>query len=152
MATQTLGRRATRLGPPWLLLTLLVLASTACDANLGGATNQRYNAVRRAAVAYELRTRGPADELLVDFGFLEWRDNLGFTSGRTVWLNPIAPDEFFSQRDPGRSYIYLRTPTEHGDDVLIEVERSGAQGVHTRQLTLRQSGGVWQVVADEALR
>ena len=150
--TRILERRAVGDGPLVLLLTLLALASTGCDASLGGATNQRYNAVRRAAVAYELRTRGPADDLLVDFGFLEWRDNLGFTGGRTVWLNPVARDEFFSLRDPGRSYIYLRTPTDQGDDVLIEVERNGAQATHARQLTLRQSGGVWQVVADAPLR
>ena len=149
---QTLGRCAARVGPLVLLLALAALASTGCDASLGGATNQRYNAVRRAAVAYELRTRGPADELLVDFGFLEWRDNLGFTSGRTVWLNPVARDEFFAGRDPDRSYIYLRSPAEQEGELLVEVERGGPVGVHAHQLTLKMQSSSWQVVADAVLR
>jgi hypothetical protein len=138
---------------PRLVLALLALATVACGAvGFGGATNQRANAARRAALAYELQTRGPADEVLVDFGFLEWRDNLGFPDGRTVWLNPVAQAEFFAERDPRRSYIYLRTPAEQGEDVLIQVERGGPDAVQARLLTLRPGGAAWQVVADEVLR
>jgi hypothetical protein len=137
--------------PSRLVMALLALTTVACGAvGLGGATNQRDNAVRRAALAYELQTRGPADEVLVDFGFLEWRDNLGFPDGRTVWLNPVAQSEFFAERDPRRSYIYLRAPVARGEDVLIQVERGGPDPGQARLLTLRLSGAAWQIVGDEA--
>ncbi len=136
-----------------VVLALALLASLACNlVGLGNPTNQRDNAVRRAALSYELQTRGPADELLVDFGFLEWRDNLGFTDGRTVWLNPVARDEFFAERDARRTYIYLRSPTEQDDDMLLEVERGGPGGIAVHRLTLRLEGGAWQVTGDEESR
>jgi hypothetical protein len=136
-----------------LVLVLGVLASLACNiGGLGNATNQRDNAVRRAALTYELQTRGSADELLVDFGFLEWRDNLGFIDGRTVWLNPAARDEFFAERDPRRTYIYLRSPAEQDGNVLLEVERGDPDSVHVHRLTLRVESGAWQVTGDDELK
>jgi hypothetical protein len=92
-----------------------------------------------------------ADEVLVDFGFLEWRDNLGFSGGRTVWLNPVARAEFLAQRDPRRTYIYLRTPVDAGDSVHIEVERGGPEARTSRRLVLHPTADGWLVTADEAL-
>ena len=131
-------------------LAMLALVTTACTAGLGGATNQRDNAVRRVALAHELQLRGPADEVLVDFGFLDWRDNLGFSGRRTVWLNPIARDEFFAERDASRTYIYLRSPIQQGEEIAMQVERGSSSGVQLHQLTLRHESGAWKVVADVA--
>jgi len=131
-------------------LAMLALVTTACAAGLGGATNQRDNAVRRVALAHELQLRGPADEVLVDFGFLDWRDNLDFTGRRTVWLNPIAREEFFAERDASRTYIHLRSPIQQGEDVAMQVERGSSSGVQLHQLTLRHESGAWKVVADVA--
>lgn len=145
-------RQAVRPGA-WLpALALLALASLACNlVGLGDQTNQRNNAVRRVALAHEVESRGPVDEVLVDFGFLEWRDNLGFTGGRTVWLNPVARDEFLAQRDPQRTYIYLHSPVDEGDAVAIEVERGGPAATQARRLTLHLGEGGWQVTGEEVL-
>jgi len=137
---------------PVLALAVLALAGLACNlVGFGDATNQRNNAIRRAALAYELSVRGPADEVLVDFGFLEWRDNLGFSGGRTVWLNPVARDEFLAQHDPRRTYIYLHYPVDAADSVIIEVERGGPDGRTTRRLVLRPTADGWVVTGDDAL-
>ena len=137
---------------PAVALVGLTLASLACNlVGFGDATNQRNNAVRRAALAHEISARGPADEVLVDFGFLEWRDNLGFSGGRTVWLNPVARAEFLAQRDPRRTYIYLHTPVDAGDSVHIEVERGGPEARTSRRLVLHPTADGWLVTADEAL-
>lgn len=135
----------------WLLIVLTFASSAAClGGGLGDAVNQRNNALRRAALAYELRTRGKADEVLVDFGHLEWRDNLGF-DGRTVWLNPFAREEYLALRDPQRSYIYLHFPQQEDGDFTIEVERGGPAGILRHRLRLRLQGANWVVVQDEAL-
>jgi hypothetical protein len=118
----------------------------------GGETNQRNNAVRRAALNYEIDTRGPADELLVDFGLLEWRDDLGFAAGRTVWLSPVARDEFLVERNPECTYIYLHAPIEAGETATIEVTRGGPTATTSHRLTLYASAGAWQVVGDEPLQ
>jgi hypothetical protein len=133
----------------YCVLLLLALISASCSFGFNPALIRRNNEVRRAALAYELQVRGPADEVLVDFGYLEWRDNLGFTNGNTVWLNPAARDEYFALRDAHRSYIYLREPQELDGAVSIVVERGGPAGVQSHQLTLRQTGGAWQVAHDE---
>lgn len=143
-ATSTIGRL------PMLVLVVLALSSLACNlVGFGDAKNQRNNAIRRAALEHELAARGPVDEVLVDFGFLEWRDNLGFSGGRTVWLNPVARDEFLAQRNPQRTYIYLHMPADDGDTVHIEVERGGPDGQVTRRLVLQPSDTGWEVVQEE---
>ncbi|MCS7261073.1 MAG: hypothetical protein NZ765_09865 [Anaerolineae bacterium] len=135
----------------WLLVMLIFGSSAACiSGGLGDAENQRNNALRRAALAYELRTRGEADEVLVDFGHLEWRDNLGF-AGRTVWLSPFAREEYLALRDPQRSYIYLHSPQQENGDFTIEVERGGPAGIRRHRLRLRIQDASWVVVRDEAL-
>ncbi|PWH20719.1 MAG: hypothetical protein DDG58_01345 [Ardenticatenia bacterium] len=141
------------LRPVWigLLIVLVFGSSAAClSGGLGDAENRRNNALRRAALAYELRTRGAADEVLVDFGHLEWRDNLGF-EGRTVWLNPFAREEYLTLRDPHRSYIYLHLPRQEDGDFTIEVERGGPSGSLRHRLRLRLQGASWVVVQDEAI-
>ena len=121
------------------LLVLLALVSSSCSFGFNPALIRRNNDVRRAALAHEVQMRGSADEVLVDFGYLEWRDNLGFVDGDTVWLNPAARDEYFAVRDP----------LDLDDAISIVVERGGAAGAQSHQLTLRQTGGAWQMVADE---
>jgi hypothetical protein len=132
-----------------LVLLLFILVSASCSFGFDPAFIRRNNAVRRAALAYEVQVRGSADELLVDFGYLEWRDNLGFADGNTVWLNPAARDEYFALRDAQRSYIYLHDPLDVDGGVSIRVERGGPAGVQSHQLTLRYEGGIWRVVADQ---
>lgn len=135
----------------WLLIVLIFGSSAACfSGGLGDAGNRRNNALRCAALTYERHTRGEADEVLVDFGHLEWRDNLGF-DGRTVWLNPFAREEYLSLRDPQRSYIYLRLPQQEDGDFTIEVERGGPTGTLRHRLRLRLEGSSWAVVQDEVL-
>ncbi|MGC8879106.1 MAG: hypothetical protein ACP5R2_07775 [Anaerolineae bacterium] len=137
----------------WIgLLTVLVFGSSAAclSGGLGDAENRRNNALRRAALTYELRTRGTADEVLVDFGQLEWRDNLGF-EGRTVWLNPFAREEYLTLRDPQRSYIYLHLPQQADGDFVIEVERGGPSGILRHRLRLRLQGESWEVIQDEEI-
>ena len=135
----------------WLPIVLILVSSAACvSGGLGDAENRRNNALRRAALAYELHTRGDADEVLVDFDHLEWRDNLGF-DGRTVWLNPFAREEYLTLRDPQRSYIYLHFPQQEDGDFTIEVERGGPSGSLRHRLRLRLQGTDWVVVQDEAI-
>jgi len=135
----------------WLPIVLILVGSAACvSGGLGDAENRRNNALRRAALAYELRTRGGADEVLVDFGHLEWRDNLGF-DGRTVWLNPFARDEYLALRDPRHSYIYLHFPQQMEGDFVMEVERGDPSGTFKHRLKLRLQDGSWVVIEDEAI-
>lgn len=135
----------------WLLIALVLGGSAACvSGGLGDAENRRNNALRRAALAYELRTRGDADEVLVDFGHLEWRDNLGF-NGRAVWLSPFAREEYLALRDPRRSYIYLHLPQRIEGDFVIEVERGSPSGTSRYRLRLRFQGEIWVVVEDKAI-
>ncbi len=133
------------------MLIILSLSSAACiSGGLGDAENQRNNALRRAALAYELRMRGGADEVLVDCGYLEWRDNLGF-EGRTVWLTPFAREEYLALRNPQSTYIYLHLPQRMDGHFIIEVERSGTSGLLKHRLGLQLQGKMWLVVQDERI-
>lgn len=137
------GRRAACLALAGLLVSTLSCAVAA-------PASPQDNAVRRAALAYELAQRGPVDEVLVAFGLLDVRDNLGFQGGNTVWLNPVAQGEYFRQRDASRTYLYLYNLGYDNDGAHIDVDRGGPSGLQTRRLTLRAGGsGGWQVIADE---
>jgi hypothetical protein len=135
--------------PIILVVLILLLGTLACG--IGGPVTRRNNEVRRAALAYELSTRGPVDEVLVAFGLTEVRDNLGFEGGNTVWLNPFAQAEYFRQRDTSRSYLFLHDLNYDGDAASILIDRGDASGVQYRKLTLRREGGDWEVVSDEAV-
>ena len=130
-----------------LALSLLFLGGVACG--VGGTAAHRRNDVRRTALAHEVATRGPADELLVAFSFTEVRDNLGFEGGNTVWLNPVARGEYARHRDVDKSYIFLHPPSEDGSSVSIVVDRGDASGVQSRQLTLERKEGNWVVVSEQ---
>ena len=118
------------------VLSLLLLSGIGCG--VGGPVTHRNNDIRRAALDYEMATRGGADEVLVAFGYLEVRDNLGFQGGNTVWLNPVAQAEYFRDRDEGRSYIFLRGLAGDNGVASITVDRADAEGVESWQLSLRR--------------
>lgn len=136
--------------PVVLILLASILSTLACG--IGGPITRRNNDVRRAALAYELSTRGPVDEVLVAFGLAEVRDNLGFTGGNTVWLNWTAEAEYFRQRDPSKSYLFLHDLNYDQGMASILVDRADKRGVQYRKFTLRREGATWQVASDETSR
>jgi len=136
--------------PVVLILLASILSTLACG--IGGPITRRNNDVRRAALAYELSTRGPVDEVLVAFGLTEVRDHLGFTSGNTVWLNWTAEAEYFRQRDPSKSYLFLHDLNYDQGMASILVDRADKRGVQYRKFTLRREGATWQVASDETSR
>jgi hypothetical protein len=135
--------------PITLILLTLLLSALACG--VGGPMTRRNNDVRRAALAYELSTHGPVDEVLVAFGLTEVRDNLGFEGGNTVWLNQFAQAEYFRQRDANKSYLFLHDLNYEDGTASILMDRGDASGVLSRKLTLRREGNAWQVVSDEVM-
>jgi hypothetical protein len=135
--------------PIALAVLLLLLSASACG--ISGPITRRNNEVRRAALAYELSTRGPVDEVLVAFGLTEVRDNLGFEGGNTVWLNRFAEAEYFRQRDTNQSYLFLHDLNYDGDTASILIDRGDASGVQYRKLTMRRESDAWEVVSDEAV-
>jgi hypothetical protein len=131
-----------------ILIPALVIILSTLACGIGGPISGRNNDIRRAALAYELATRGPVDEVLVAFDFTEVRDNLGFKGGNTVWLNWAAEGEYFRQRDATKSYLFLHDLNHDGDNASILIDRGDSGGVQHRKLSLREEGGVWSVVSD----
>ena len=81
-----------------IVVSVLILLVTTLACGVGGPVTRRNNEVRRAALAYELSTRGTAGEVMIAFRLTEVRDNLGFEDGNTVWLNPLAERDYFRKR------------------------------------------------------
>jgi hypothetical protein len=133
----------------FLAAAVLLLSSLGCG--LGGLNSWLNNDVRRAALDYELQTRGPTGEVMVAFGLTEVRDNLGFLDGNTVWLNPIAEGEYFRDRDAGLDYVFLHHLSRDGDTASIVVDREEGGTVRSFQLQLEQQNGVWQVTGETPL-
>ncbi len=131
------------------LLTLLVIPLSTLACGIGGPISGRNNDIRRAALAYELATRGPVDEVLVAFDFTEVRDNLGFKGGNTVWLNWAAEGEYFRQRDTTKSYLFLHDLNRDDGNASILADRGDSGGVQHFKLSLREEGDAWAVVSDE---
>ena len=130
-----------------LVVFTLLLTTLACGT--GGLVTWRNNEIRRAALAYELSTRGTVDEVMVAFGLTEVRDNLGFEDGNTVWLNRFAEGEYFRKRDASKTYLYMYDLDYDDGTASILIDRGDADGVTTRVLSLRQEGDTWEVVSDE---
>jgi hypothetical protein len=135
--------------PLVLILLAFLLSTLACGA--GGPIARRNNGIRRAALAYELSTRGSVDEVLVAFGLIEVRDNLGFEGGNTVWLNRFAQAEYLRQRNANQTYLFLHTLNYDDGAASIIIDRGNEDGVLSRKLTLRLEEDVWRVVSDEPL-
>jgi hypothetical protein len=133
-----------------LIVALLLIPFSMLACGIGGPISGRNNDIRRAALAYELSTRGPVDEVLVAFDFTEVRDNLGFKGGNTVWLNWAAEDEYFRQRDTTKSYLFLHDLNREDGSASILADRGDNGGGQHHKLSLREEGGVWAVVSDEA--
>jgi len=130
-----------------LVVVTLLLTTLACGT--GGPVTRRNNDIRRAALAYELSTRGAADELMVAFGLTEVRDNLGFEDGNTVWLNRFAEGEYFRKRDTSQTYLYMYDLNYEDGAASLSIDRGENDAVTTRVLSLRQAGETWEVVSDE---
>jgi hypothetical protein len=143
------GRAKVKRNPILLAFLMLLLSTLACGT--GGLVTRRNNELRRAALAYELSTRGPVDEVMVAFGLTEVRDNLGFEGGNTVWLNQFAQAEYFRKRDANQSYLFLHDLDYEGRTATIVIDRGDANGIQYRRLTLRREGTAWEVVSDEPL-
>jgi len=135
----------------WILFVLLLLITSNVACGTGGLAAHRNNAIRRAVVAYELSERGPTDELLVAFGFMEVRANLGFPAGNTVWLQPVAQMEYLDHRNVNRSYIFLHRPEGEGDTATVVVDRGSETADQSYQLTLHREKAAWLVVKDVPL-
>jgi hypothetical protein len=135
--------------PIALVALSLLLTTLACGT--GGPVTRRNNEIRRAALAYELSTRGTTGEVMVTFGATEVRDNLGFEDGNTVWLYPLAERDYLRKRDPDKAYLFLHDLDYAEGTASILVDRGDASGLESRRLTLRREGDVWEVVSDEAL-
>ncbi len=133
----------------FFILTLLLIPLSALACGIGGPIPGRDNDIRRAALAYELATRGPVDEVLVAFDFAEVRDNLGFKGGNTVWLNWAAQGEYFRQRDATKSYLFLHDLNRDDGSASLLADRGASGGVQHFKLSLREEGGAWAVVSDE---
>jgi len=133
--------------PVGLVLSILLLSALACGT--GGPATRRNQDVRRAALAYELSTRGPVDEVLVAFGLTEARANLGFEGGNTVWLHPYAEAEYLRTRDASQSYLFLHAVNYTDGDATILVDRGDGAAVQSHQLTLQLEDNAWKVAADE---
>ena len=132
-----------------LVLLTLFLSMLACG--VGGPVTRRNNDIRRAALAHELTTRGPVDEVMIAFGLNEVRDNLGFENGNTVWLNQFAEGDYFRNRDPGQTYLFLHD-LDYADGIAsIVVDRGDTAGIQSRTLTLRWEDTTWEVVSDDPL-
>jgi hypothetical protein len=133
-----------------LVASMLLLSLLACGT--GGVVTRRNNQIRRAALAYELTTHGPVDEVLVSFGLTEVRENLGFEGGNTVWLNQFAVNEYLRTRDKDKSYLFLHEPDYEDETASIVIDRGEANGVQSYQLTLRREAGAWEVSSEQSVQ
>lgn len=133
-------------------LAVLFILPALLACGWGGTMGQRYHDIRRAAVAYELETRGSTNEVLAAFVITETRANLGFDAGNTVWLLPVAEQPYLQTRNPDQSYIYVQRPSAEEDGMYsVVVERNDRSGLRRYQLTLQTQDGHLVVVKDELL-
>lgn len=133
------------------ILILLILPMLAC-----GYINPVYqanNEVRLAVYEYERETRGKVDDLVIDFQRNEPR--IVFTGqnengGRTVWLFRIGAREFFAQRPPEKSYLYIQNIDYNDDNTTATVThfRGDGSSYQGRQLTLEKGVDRWQITQD----
>ena len=135
-----------------LILAILLLPTIAC-----GLSNPQYrlnNEVRQAVYEYERQVRGPVNDLVINFQREEPRTQFpgqNENGGRTIWLYNLGAGEYFAQRDPQTSYLYLQTINFGQDDATATVilYRGDGRGYTGRRLTLRQDqAGAWAVTAD----
>lgn len=135
--------------PATIVLVTLLLVTLACG--IGSPITRRNNQIRRAALAYELSTFGPVDEVLVAYGLSEVRDNLGFEGGNTVWLDRFAEAKYFQQRDVNQSYLFLHDMSYKNNTATILIDRGDNEGIQRRKLTLRLEDNAWKVTSEESL-
>ncbi|MBN1994274.1 MAG: hypothetical protein JW953_16370 [Anaerolineae bacterium] len=123
-----------------------------------GFVNARYetnNEVRLAVYQYERETRGPTDDLVLDFERDEPRlrfEGQAENGGRTVWLYRLGAKEFFALRPPEKTYLYLQNIAYNDDRSMatVTVFRGNGAGYEERELTLqRDPTGHWSVIKDD---
>ncbi len=136
-----------------LAALFVVLAVSGCSS----WWDSENDAVRRAVVSHELDEQGIAvDDLIVRLSPSEFRADFGHGS-RMVWLvsnaleRPYREGEYFSQRDPGRSYLFIqdvRYDSEHSQ-AMVRVELYGGSGDPVaKDLTLLRTGTRWEVASE----
>jgi hypothetical protein len=137
------------------ILLFLVLPALAC-----GIINPRYqlnNEVRLAVYEYEREARGPVDDLVIDFERDEPRikfEGQSENGGRTVWLYRLGAKEFFAQRPPEDTYLYIQKIEYNNDrsSAAVNVFRGDGRGYEGRLLALiRDEGHHWSVINEVEL-
>ncbi len=139
-----------------LLLGGLLLTLLACG--LFTPQYQLNNQVRLAVYNYERAQRGPVNELVIAFNRNEPRlkfEGQNENGGRTVWLYDLAAREYFAERSPDSTFMYIQK-IEYFDNyrrAIVTVYRGDGQGYIGRELTLQQDNptGQWQVITEQLL-
>lgn len=139
-----------------LLLGGLLLTLLACG--LFTPQYQLNNQVRLAVYNYERAQRGPVNELVIAFNRNEPRlkfEGQNENGGRTVWLYDLAAREYFAERSPDSTFMYIQK-IEYFDNyrrAIVTVYRGDGQGYIGRELTLQQDNpsDPWQIVAEQLL-
>lgn len=140
----------------FILLAGLLLTLLAC-----GLFTPQYelnNQVRLTVYNYERTKRGPVDELVIAFNRNEPRlkfEGQNENGGRTVWLYDLAAREYFAQRSPDSTFMYIQK-IEYFDNyqqAIVTVYRGDGQVYTGRELTLQQDNpsDSWQVIAEQML-
>jgi hypothetical protein len=144
---------------PRLPREILFLASLILLPQLSGCASwwdSESDSVRRAVIAHELDESGMhVDDLVVRLSPQEFRADFGHDS-RMVWLvsNPIERPyrerEYFRLRDADRSYLFIqdvRYGESHSAATVTVVMGPVGQNSITKDISLRKSGGNWEVVS-----
>jgi hypothetical protein len=136
-----------------LAALFMVLAVCGCSS----WWDPENDAVRRAVIGHELDEQGIAvDDLVVRLSPGEFRSDFGHGS-RIVWLvsnaleRPYREGEYFSQRDPERSYLFVQDVHYDGkhSQSMVRVELYGGSGEPTaKDLTLLRKGTMWEVSSE----
>lgn len=141
-----------------ILATLVLLAQLSACASWWDSES---DSVRRTVIAHELDESGThVDDLVIRLSPQEFRADFGHDS-RMVWLvsKPIErlyrEREYFRLRDPGRSYLFIqdvRYDDSHSEAAVTVVLGLVDQSPTTKDLTLRQKAGEWEVVSETPVR
>ncbi len=119
--------------------------------------NFENDTVRRAVISHELDEQGVAvDDLVVRLSPSEFRADFDRGS-RMVWLvsnaleRPYREGEYFRQRDPQRSYLFIQDvhyDSKHSQ-AMVRVELYDGSGEPaTKDLTLYRKDTTWEVASE----
>lgn len=137
-----------------LLLASLLLLLLACG--LLAPQYELNNQVRLVVYEYERAKRGPVDELVIAFNRNEPRlkfEGQNENGGRTVWLYDLAAREYFAERSPESTFMYIQK-IEYFDNyqrAIVTVYRGDGNGYVGRELTLQKEPQTGQWLVGEEL-